>query len=379
MGECKKALMLASVASMIEQFNLPNIELLQSLGYQVDVVTDFTNPGNITDDRSKHLMKHLGDMGVQTIDVAIPRSLNPKLIISAYKKVKTLVKSEHYDIIHCHSPIGGAIARLAAKSERKMGTKVIYTAHGFHFYSGAPLKNWLLFYPAEKLLSRYTDILITINKEDYRRAKEKFNSLHTVYVHGIGVDLSKFGSDTRGSLIRNEFGISDSDVMLLSVGELNSNKNHEVVIRALTKLSDNPYYVIVGKGKGKDYLSKLIEELGVKDRVILTGFRDDVSDFYDAADAFVFPSYREGLSVSLMEAMASGLPVACSEIRGNVDLIDSDGGFYFDPGNVESTAEAITLLLHSDLNKLSEHNLKKINDFSIDTVSEEMRSIYSSI
>lgn len=170
----KKALQLASVASMIDQFNIPNIKLLRSIGYKVDVVADFTNPGNISIERARELIKQLESMDVRVIDIAVPRSLDPKTVISAYRRVRELVTTEHYNLIHCHSPIGGAIVRLAAKNERKKGTKVIYTAHGFHFYNGAPLKNWILFYPVEKWLSRYTDILITINQEDYKRASGKF-------------------------------------------------------------------------------------------------------------------------------------------------------------------------------------------------------------
>ena len=379
MSECKKALMLASVASMIDQFNLPNIDLLQSLGYKVDVVTDFTNPGNITKVRSDQLKIHLAEMGVRAIDIAIPRSLNPKKVISAYGNVKKQILSEHYDLIHCHSPIGGAIARYAAKGERKSGTKVIYTAHGFHFYSGAPLKNWLLFYPIEKFFSKYTDVLITINKEDFKRASDKFKALKTIYVHGIGVDISRFGSAHNGTSIRKELGIDESDVMLLSVGELNRNKNHEVVIRALTNLPDNLVYVIVGKGIGKDYLNKLISEKGLENRVKLVGFREDVADFYDASDAFIFPSFREGLSVSLMEAMASGLPVACSDIRGNVDLIDLEGGVFFNPTDEKSVADAIKTILESDTTSMSDHNTQKIKDFSLETVLNEMRNIYGSV
>ena len=154
----KKVLQLASVASMIDQFNLPNIQVLQSLGYSVDVVANFTNPGTITQKRAEELKKRLLNMNVRVYDIAIPRSLNLKAVLSAYKKVKELIMREEYKLVHCHSPIGGVICRQAAKKARKKGTKVIYTAHGFHFYDGAPLKNWLIYYPIEKYFSRYTDV-----------------------------------------------------------------------------------------------------------------------------------------------------------------------------------------------------------------------------
>ena len=343
----KKALQLASVASMIDQFNMPNIELLQSLGYHVDVIADYTNPGNISNERSEELKKRLQRMGAEPMDIPIPRSMNLSAIIKAYKLVKTLITTEHYDLIHCHSPIGGAIARFAAKNERKTGTKVIYTAHGFHFYAGAPLKNWLVFYPVEKYLSRYTDVLITINKEDYKRAREKFKAKKTVYIPGIGVDIDKFGTHCHGDGIRAELGLKPDDIMLLSVGELNDNKNHENAIRALGQLNiggnfpDNLYYIIAGKGEKKERLEQIIASSGLETNIKLIGFREDIADFYDAADIFMVPSFREGLSVSLMEAMASGLPVICSKIRGNTDLIDVRGGFFFEPGDVDSIADAI--------------------------------------
>lgn len=373
----KKALQLASVASMIDQFNIPNIELMQSLGYHVDVVADFTNPGTISSARATELLRQLESMDVRVIDIAIPRNLNPKSVFSAYKKVKKLIGTERYDLIHCHSPIGGAVTRLAAEKERKNGTKVIYTAHGFHFYDGAPLKNWIVFYPIEKWLSRYTDVLITINKEDYRRACENFKAGKIVYVPGIGVDTEKFGAHCRGGEIRAEFGIGSDDALLLSVGELNGNKNHEAVIRALAKIEEKPYYVIVGKGEKEAYLQSLITQLGLADRVKLAGFRNDVADFYDAADAFVFPSFREGLSVALMEAMASGLPVVCGRIRGNTDLIDEgSGGFFFDPDDTDSVTNAIQRLLNADMKRYGSHNLEKMKEFDVHTVEKYVSEIY---
>ncbi|MEH2948587.1 glycosyltransferase family 4 protein [Sporofaciens sp. JLR.KK001] len=372
----KKALQLASVASMIDQFNIPNIKLLRSIGYKVDVVADFTNPGNISIERARELIKQLESMDVRVIDIAVPRSLDPKTVISAYRRVRELVTTEHYNLIHCHSPIGGAIVRLAAKNERKKGTKVIYTAHGFHFYNGAPLKNWILFYPVEKWLSRYTDILITINQEDYKRASGKFYAKKIIYVPGIGVDTEKFGLHANGSNIRKELGIKCDDIMFLSVGEFNTNKNHEVVIRAMTQLEQKLYYIIVGKGNKENELKQLIIQLKLQDRVKLVGFRNDIADIYNAADVFIFPSFREGLSVSLMEAMASGLPVVCSRIRGNIDLIDEKGGIFFNPSNVESVADSIHKILKSNLLELGKHNFEKIKSFDLKIVEKSISEAY---
>lgn len=377
MSEQKKALQLASVASMIDQFNISNIEILQSLGYQVDVVADFTNPGTITTERCKNLKKRLSDMNVRFFDIAIPRLLNPKAISSAYKQVKELLEKEKYDLLHCHSPIGGVIARKAAKGLRSKGLKVIYTAHGFHFYDGAPLKNWLVFYPIEKHYSRYTDVLITINKEDYKRASESFKAKKVLYVPGVGVDTEKFATrESDREKIRTELDIPDDRMVLLSVGELNENKNHEAVVRAVGGI-DNLTYVIVGKGELKDRLEKAAAECDVDLR--LTGFRTDVADFYSAADAFILPSIREGLNVSLMEAMASSLPCLCGRIRGNVDLVEKAGGYLFTPTSMDEIRNAIGGLLAltaEERKKMGLVNLNKIRSFDSRSVSDLMRKLY---
>ncbi len=366
----KKALQLASVASMIGKFNMPNIRLLQEQGYHVDVVANFRNPGGLTRELAESLKKELAETDVNVHDIEIPRSLNPLKILKAYKVVKKLTETEHYDLIHCHSPIGSVICRLAARKERKKGTKVIYTAHGFHFYKGAPLFNWLIYYTIEKILARITDVLITINREDYQRANEKLKAGRIEYVPGIGVDTDFFKPDpAAGKRIREELGLSDKDDMILSVGELNKNKNHIRVIRAL---KGQPFtYVIVGEGDQKSVLQKVAIDNNVDVRFL--GFREDVSDIYNAADVYVLPSLREGLNVSLMEAMACGCTVACSDIRGNRDLIENA---LFDP---KSEAEIRTAILKTVGSKdtLGRINRKKIMAFGIQVVRERMRSVYN--
>ena len=380
----KKALMLASVASMIDQFNMPNIELLQLLGFQVDVIADFTNPGNISRARADNLFTHLKNMGIHVFDIGIPRRPNPIVMREAFKKVQKIVYSSHYDLIHCQSPFGGVIARLAAKKERRRGSKIIYTAHGFHFYNGAPLKNWLIYYPVEKWLSKYTDVLITINREDYNRASKKFRVSQIEYIPGVGIDVAHFHPFSRSQTIRKELGLDKNDIVILSVGELNENKNHKVVIKALAdikkraKLPENIYYVIVGKGDLEDELKEYAGILGIGERVKLVGYRDDVIKFYEAADYYVFPSFREGLSVSLMEAMANALPIACSKIRGNLDLVDENNGLLFDPHDAKGVAAAIEKLLVADGMRLGTNSLDKIKNFDNSIVKKEMYRIYSS-
>lgn len=371
----KKALQLATKANMIDQFNIGNIEILQKLGYSVDVIADFSDPGTITLERANDLKKRLNEMGVRVIDLSIPRSLNLISILKAYLKIRRIISEEHYEIIHCHSPIGGAICRLAASAERNKRTKVIYTAHGFHFYKGAPIINWLVYYPIEKYLSKKTDILITINKEDYYRVKG-FKAKKTLYIPGVGVDTKKYKRD--GSIrnyFRNELEIGNDSLVLLSVGELNRNKNHSVIIKALPELKD-VVYVLCGKGPLKHEYEILAERLGVKDRLIMVGYQPDIVKYYDISDIFVFPSLREGLPVSVLEAMSCGLPCVVSKIRGNTDLIDEEGGVLFDPKSEKEALDAISSILKKDYQKMGNYNQQKSKAFDISVVSNLMEKIY---
>lgn len=299
--------------------------------------------------------------------------------ILAYKTLCKLIKEKNFDTIFCHEPVGGAMGRLAG---HKCNCKVIYTAHGFHFYKGAPLLNWLLYYPVEKWLARYTDVLITINQEDYAFAKRKMklrNGGKVYYVPGVGIDNHKFSKATIDmSAKRRELGIPEDAVLLLSVGELNNNKNHETVIRAIADM--NLYYIIAGRGELQDKLENFIDTQKLRGRVKLLGFRSDVKELYEAADIFVFPSFREGLSLSLMEAMASGLPCVASRIRGNVDLIeDGINGFLCNPQDVSEFAEKINVLAANAAlrEKMGRTNLMTIQNFDTETVIREMQNIYA--
>ena len=323
----KKALMLSSVASMIDQFNMENIKILKNLGYEVHVLANFSFGNTTSDERTKEFKEELENMGIKVYNVPIPRKITAiKEMISSYKKIKKVCSENNYDILHCHSPIGGVLARFAFKDFRKKGGKLIYTAHGFHFFKGAPIKNWIIFYPIEKFCSRYTDCLITINKEDYKRAKN-FKAKEVKYVPGIGIDTKKIKDIKKNRKILNEFNIKD-EVVLVSVGELSNRKNHKVILKALEKVKGNFKYIICGQGAKKEELIKLSKELNFQEKVEFLGYRQDVKEILKASDIFCFPSKQEGLPVALMEAMASGLPVICSDIRGNKDLIEDKKGGY---------------------------------------------------
>lgn len=375
-----KALIVASVASMIDQFNMQNIELLLGNGYDVDVACNCKEGNTISDDRVRNLIERLNSKSVRVYHVPIPRKVTSiKEIIDSIKFISGLYSENSYKLMHCHSPIGSVVARIAAINERKKGMKVIYTAHGFHFYKGAPKKNWLIFYPIEKICSNFTDVLITINKEDYDFAKKHMKANRVEYIPGVGIDTKKFIiPDYNVTEKKEELGIKDKDIMILSVGELNQNKNHEVIVRAISKLKNpNIHYFIAGKGEKEQYLEKLANELDVN--LHLLGYRTDIIELLNAADVFAFPSFREGLSVALMEAMASGLPCVVSRIRGNVDLIEeSENGFLCDAEDIDAFAISLNqLITHKELRKqMCVANQKKVRQNDSAQTTMKMSKIY---
>lgn len=378
----KKALMLASVASMIDLFNADNINILVDLGYQVDVSSNFENGSITSQERVDEYKQELIDRGINVYHTPIPRSIS-KIgdMIKSYKLVKKLAMDNQYSIVHCHSPIGGVICRLAfRKARKKFGTKVIYTAHGFHFFDGASKAAWLIFYPIEKFCSRFTDVLITINQEDFNRAK-KFHAASVEYVPGIGVHTEEFKNVEVDKLSkRTELGFEEDDFVFMSTGQISVRKNHEVVIRALARI-DNPKakYLIVGFGELENDLKSLAKELGVNNRVVFAGYRGDVKELLHTVDAFVFPSLQEGLPVSLMEAMSVGLPVVCSKIRGNVDLVtNGKNGFIVDKYDVDGFAKSINSLLNSN-NDFGSSNIEIMKNYDVEKVNKKMQYLYSMI
>ena len=334
----KKVLFVATVVKThIMEFHIPYLKMFKEMGWETAVAArnDYENPN---------------DCVIPYCDTYydIPFERNPLKPgnLKAYKSLKKVINEGGYNIIHCHTPVGAMLTRLTAKQARKLGTKVIYTAHGFHFYKGAPAVNWLLYYPVEKWLSRYTDVLITINKEDYEKAKT-FKSGKVYYVPGVGIDLKRFDvvypdKDKK----RENIGVRAEDFVLLSVGELIPRKNHEVVIRAMSVLKQEDKlthleYVICGEGAYESELEKLAEDLGVAEHIRFLGYRADIAEICHCSDLFVFMSHQEGLPVALMEAMAGGLPAVCSNIRGNTDLIENNVSGLIVASTPKDVAEAV--------------------------------------
>lgn len=395
----KKVLIVASVASMIDQFNIPNIQLLQSLGYDVDVATNFEKGSTCNLEKIEELKKKLYDISVDAYQIDFNRKITDvKGIFQAIRQLENVVKGKRttisgkrfhengeYLFFHCHSPIGGVVGRLVAK---RNSIKVIYTAHGFHFFKGAPLKNWFLFYPVEWFLSWITDVLITINKEDYERSKRSLHAKKLYYVPGIGIDIKKFkSSNTDYGNKKNNLSLTDKNFIIFSVGELNDNKNHSIIIKALGELASekpdiykNVHYIIAGRGDLSENLQNLAKEKGIKNQLHLLGFRTDIAELLKIADIFALPSKREGLNVSLMEAIVSGKYCLASNIRGNQDLIiDEEIGCLVDRLDLQGWKNAIA---HSVGRNRKNNNSKRneiISMISSENIEKNMRIIYEEV
>lgn len=365
----KKVLFVAKVVrSHIATFHLPYLKMFKEMGWETAVAAH-----NDYDDPRDCVIPNCDTY----FDVPFDRfPLSPNNVTS-YRQLKKIIDAGEYDIIHCHTPVSAMITRLAALSARKRGTKVIYTAHGFHFFKGAPLINWLLYFPVEWALAHFTDALITINKEDYARA-QKFAAKKVYYVPGVGIDTKKFAPNPEVRIRkRHEFGFEDNEIVLLSVGEVNENKNHKVVIEALAQLGRRDVkYVICGTGPLMDSYRQLAETLDIADQLILAGFRKDVAEFYQAADIFVFPSLREGLPVAVMEAMASGLPVLCSKIRGSSDLI-TDNGYYIDKTNPSMVASVLQKHIELVCQNTRARTAHNVEGLCVQNILQQYRTIYN--
>jgi len=370
--ENMKVLYVTTVSNTINAFLIPHIRLLVEQGHTVDVAC------NIVQDLKDELIT----LGCSVYNIELQRSPLNRANLNAYQKLKLIISQGKYDLVHTHTPIASACVRLACRKNQQ--TKVIYTAHGFHFYKGASMLSWLVYYPIEKWLSRYTDILITINKEDYDRAQRSFGATKVIYIPGVGVDINKMVNVVVNKRMKQlQLGIAENSFVLLSVGELNANKNHATVIKGIAKLS-NPHieYLICGEGPLEIYLKELVEQLGLSQQVHFLGYRNDVLEICKITDVFVFPSFREGLSVALMEAMASGLPVVCSKIRGNSDLVDNgEGGFLVHPGSSDAFAESMLNLLENGTERIrmGAHNHIKAKSFDINAVVQEIEKTYKMV
>ena len=367
MKESKKRMLVTAPDSMIRAFLKPHIEALINDGWEIDIAcSDYIGGGDT--------LRNIFNENIKFYTVGLARS--PFKVcrnLKGLREVKAIVDSGNYDVIWTHGPVMSVVTRIAAREARRQGSKVWYLAHGFHFFSGAPLINWILYYPIEYIMSRYVDMLMTINEEDYTRAL-KFKARNVRKIHGIGLDVKKFMDHILSvdfyKKLRKSIGISDDDVMILSVGELKIHKNQKVIIKAIAKCNlDNQHYVVCGKGPDKTKLELLASSLNIRQKVHFVGFRKDIPDLCRVADIFVHPSVREGLGIAPLEAMASGLPLISSTVGGIKDYAhDGETGFCLSPYDVDGFAKVL-MILSSDksLRKtFGEHNAKVAMRYDIE-------------
>lgn len=378
----KKALIVTTVGGFVPKFEMNNVQLLQDLGYEVHYASNFEY---LVYQDGTHMLK---EAGVICHPITFVRS--PFLLIQnikAYYHLYQLLKKEKFFLVHCHTPMGGVLTRIAVwnyriKEKRKIC--VLYTAHGFHFYRGAPLFYWIFFYPMERLLAIQTDRLITINLEDYQRAKSfRLRKGGTAcYVPGVGIDVAKLQSQIskveKQQILKQKFSC-----LLFYAGELNREKNVKTLIKALAKMKQKDCALLIcGEGPEKKNLKQLVVQYDLAERVIFAGYRSDIPELMKLSDIFFFASKREGRSVAVMEAMACSLPAIVSNIRGNSELIvQGKGGFLIKPEDADGFAAAADeLLLKKELCKrMGQFNANRVKEFGIEKISEQMQEIYQEL
>jgi glycosyltransferase involved in cell wall biosynthesis len=370
----KRVLFIATVESHILYFHIPFIRYFREKGFEVHVATKLGPRQN-----------ELKEIGVICHDIDFERSPYSLKNIKALRQLITLMKNNRFSLVHVHTPVGAFLGRLAARITRT--EPVLYTAHGFHFYKGAPLKNWLIYYTMEKLAARWTDGLITMNEEDYMAAKSlPLRNKNGIFkVHGVGVDLRKYSNKDElvRKKIRNELGLKDDDICILTVAELIPRKNHIQLIKSLklAEINNNIFCFFVGNGELERELKQYVRLNNLDYNIKFLGFRKDIPELLAASDICCLMSLHEGLPRCIMEAMAAGKPVIATDVRGNRDLIqDGVNGILVLMNDIEATAKAIERLSYDEQlrQKMGREGRRIIEDFSLENVLKEMDEIYKS-
>lgn len=371
----KRALIVTTVSGFVPQFEMENVRILQNMGYEVHYASNYNMP-SYSGNNSK-----LNGTGIIRHQIDFSRSPYSFINIKAYRQLKVLMLEEKYQLVHCHTPMGGVLGRLAAHSTHT--GPVVYTAHGFHFYRGASLRSWFIYYPVEKYLSRYTDVQITINSEDFERAKG-FHSRHVEFIHGVGVDNKVDDVDYIEK--RRQVEIKPDEFIIISAGELNKNKNQKLILAALYILKKRGMssirLLICGSGPKENCLRRKAQKLGILNQVSFLGYREDLKELMQISNVFVMSSYREGLPTVVMEAMCCKLPVIGTDIRGNRDLIiDGKSGYLVPINKPDIMALKLESFFHNrNLGKqMGEYGNKVVRNYSKDSVTEEMSKIYKSL
>lgn len=376
-----KALLLAAMGSVHRQHNKANIKALKEIGATIYLAANFGTDTPREKNNTQFVAECKRD-GINIIDIPFRRG---GFITNIFQipVLNKFLKREKFDIVHVHTETGGFMLRLSCLIQSKCNTKFVYTPHGMSFWKGSSLKSQLVYRPLERWICSAMDMNLGMNMEEVENL-EQWNKRTAHYVHGVGLNVARMQNPVRSrEQMREEFGLTESDKFIASIGELDDNKNHITVIKALATLGRKDFkYVVCGVGPNKDMLLAEAEHMGLEENVILAGYRSDIPDVLNAADIFVFPSFHEGMPVSALEAMACGLPIICSEIRGNVDIIrEGDNGYLFQPSDVETLARKLEYLL-DDAEKrkiMGLKNKENVKDFSLESVTEELKRIYKSV
>lgn len=366
----KKVLFTATVDSHILHFHIPYLKLFKENGYEVHVATNGNEEIPYCD--KKHI-------------VSFERSPYKINNLKAIKQLKRIIETEKFDIIHCHTPMGSVVTRLASKKARKKyKTRVIYTAHGFHFYKGAPLLNWILFYPIEKWLAKYTDTLILINQEDYNLAKKKFfkrcNDIQ--YVPGVGIDEDKFNfklTDKEKNELKKSIGLSKDDFIMIYPAELSNRKRQMWLINTLSnfiKDNSNVHLLLPGKDSLNNKCQKLVKDLNLNNQIHFLGYRNDIPKLLKISNIALSSANQEGLPVNIMEAMYVGLPIVASNCRGNRDLVFNNKNGYLIDINDEKRFSNCVKNIYLKENSFGKESKKIINDYLLEKIMIDMTKIY---
>lgn len=368
-----KVLYTATVLSHICQFHLPYLQALHEHGVEVHVAAR----NNLAEKNGLQLR-----YADRFFDIPFQRSPKDPQNLKAYKQLKSLLSQEKYDCIVCNTPVGGILTRLAARKMRHQGTRVIYMAHGFHFYQGAPLKNWLLFYPIEKVMAKLCDVLITITEEDYLLAKKKFHTKVT-HIHGVGVSARRYhpAEEIVCREMRQAEGLSDTDFVVLCTGELNRNKDQATLIRAAAEVKEkvpNLKVLLAGNGPLEQELRTLVSSLGIEDSIRFLGYRTDLERVVPAVDVVVSCSHREGMPLNIIEAMLCEKPVVAATNRGSKELIhNGQNGYLFTVGDVAALSRYIFDFSRKPnfCHLMGHEGFEKAKNYTVESVKEELLPI----
>lgn len=369
----KKIMVVATTDNMIWQFLLPHIKHLQDNNNTVECVCSKTGFWFDELKTKYNLVVHEIDFGRNPLKLKN---------FKAYKKLKQLQQEKNYDLVYCQQPVGGMMGRLIGK---KFKIPVIYTAHGFHFFKGCPIVNKVIYKPVEKWLSKHTDLLITINEEDYQNAL-KMKAKKVFKINGIGIDTNKIKVEEFDKIaFKQELGLNADDKVVLTISEINKNKNYITMLKTIKELVEKDKsikFVSCGTGVWKEKIHNYAKELGIENNCVFLGFRKDISKILQITDIFFHASFREGLTLSVMEAMSCGVPCVVSNVRGNRDLIvDAKGGFVVEPQDYQTFAKRIFEILNNKalMEEFKSYNLNESKKYMVEEVKNQLEKIYQEV